>query len=137
MSLARRRPLPWRANSAAIPRPRRVACSACAGAPLAPWPPSACRRSPAGPLHNPMTQKFLKFCDAIGTGFRRFILRRRSFSLPADTKVEAGVDLRAGAGPDGRPGAVQLGAGCQLSCGAVLHAYGGRIVLGPDVFVGP
>jgi len=38
---------------------------------------------------------------------------------------------------DGRNGSVRLGAGTDLQIGAVLDAWGGKIILGNRVFVGP
>jgi serine acetyltransferase len=84
-----------------------------------------------------MIRKILNYCDTMSRRFRRFVLCGRGFSLPADTRVEAGVELLAGIAPDGHAGQVHIGAACQLSRGVVLHAYGGRIALGQDVFLGP
>jgi acetyltransferase-like isoleucine patch superfamily enzyme len=46
-----------------------------------------------------------------------------------------GVRLQRGV-RDGRPGVIALGAGCRLEDGVLLWAWGGKISLGADVFLG-
>ncbi len=50
--------------------------------------------------------------------------------------LAAGIDCRAGYGTAGR-GRIEIGDGAWIEQGTVLHAFGGSIRLGRDVFLGP
>lgn len=63
--------------------------------------------------------------------FRLWRLRRAGVRLGVNTRVAANVDARA----DGQ--GIDLGDGCQLETGVVLHCYGGHIRCGQNVFFGP
>lgn len=51
-------------------------------------------------------------------------------------RIGAGCEVAPGA-PPARLGRIELGAGTTLERGVVLHPYGGAIVVGTDVFLGP
>lgn len=63
-------------------------------------------------------------------------LRQAGVEIAAPRLLAAGIDCRAGYGPGGR-GHIEIGDGAWIEQGAVLHAYGGAIRLGRDVFLGP
>ncbi len=52
------------------------------------------------------------------------------------SRIGPGCELALGPSP-ARRGVIELGPGCRVSRGVVLHPYGGAIRLGADVFVGP
>ena len=60
----------------------------------------------------------------------------RGVRIAAGCKLEWSARIKRGFSND-RQGVVQLGAGSELQTGAVLDAWGGSIVLGKNVFVGP
>lgn len=73
---------------------------------------------------------------SISTRWRIFWLRRRGVQLSAGTRLDRGVEFSPGIAQSQR-GRITAEPGCHFSTGAILHAYGGSIRLGPDVFVGP
>jgi acetyltransferase-like isoleucine patch superfamily enzyme len=63
--------------------------------------------------------------------WRRWRLHRAGVQLGSGARLAAGLDVRL----DG--GRIDLGPTCQLERGVVLHAYGGTIRCGENVFFGP
>jgi acetyltransferase-like isoleucine patch superfamily enzyme len=71
------------------------------------------------------------------TGWRRRVaLLRGARGLASPRRIGAHVDCRPGVGPYG-PGRIEIGTGLWMEQGVILHAFGGRIALGRDVFIGP
>jgi len=70
------------------------------------------------------------------TALRLFCLRRRGVALPRRTRLDRHTEFTLGVASCGR-GRIKAGAGCHFSTGAILHAYGGSIGLGDNVFLGP
>jgi carbonic anhydrase/acetyltransferase-like protein (isoleucine patch superfamily) len=62
--------------------------------------------------------------------------RVRGVDISPGCTLAPGVRLQRGV-RDGRPGPIALGAGCRLEDGALLWAWGGKISLGTNVFLGP
>ena len=73
---------------------------------------------------------------SISTSLRLTALRLRGVSLPARTRLECGVEFLPGVAQSQR-GVITAGDDCQFSTGVLLHAYGGSIKLGTNVFLGP
>jgi acetyltransferase-like isoleucine patch superfamily enzyme len=63
-------------------------------------------------------------------------LRLLGAKIDAPRFLAAGLDVRAGFGATG-PGRISVAPGAWIESGVVLHAYGGIIQLGRDVFLGP
>jgi acetyltransferase-like isoleucine patch superfamily enzyme len=78
---------------------------------------------------NPVFKKLLQ-------RFRAARLRRPGVTLAPSTLVGPGVHAVPG-WRDGQPGQIAIAASCRLETGALLEAWGGRITLGRDVFLGP
>lgn len=74
-------------------------------------------------------KSLLQFC-------RRLRLRRRGITIPAPRWLGTGIDGRRGIAANG-PGHIEFAPGAWLETGAVLHAWGGHIRIGRDVFLGP
>ncbi|MEJ1971703.1 MAG: acyltransferase [Lacunisphaera sp.] len=68
--------------------------------------------------------------------FRITWARRRGTVIASGCSFGPGVRFQRGT-RDGRAGRITLGIGCSLENGALLSAWGGRIDLGANVFVGP
>ncbi|MDD3180121.1 MAG: acyltransferase [Opitutaceae bacterium] len=63
-------------------------------------------------------------------------LRQVGVKIGSPRHLSAGIDCRPGYGAAGR-GDINIGDGAWLEQGVVLHAFGGTIRLGRDVFLGP
>lgn len=63
-------------------------------------------------------------------------LRARGVNLGPGYRLAAGIHAALGE-QAGRPGTINVGPGCWFEEGVVLHAYGGSIELGSNVFLGP
>lgn len=71
------------------------------------------------------------------TFLRRFRLRLLGVrKLDAPRLLAGAIDCRRGASERG-VGRIEIGPGAWIERGVVLHAYGGRIALGANVFLGP
>lgn len=71
------------------------------------------------------------------TALRRGCLRLQGArGLDAPRLLAAGIDCRRGFGSGG-PGEIVIGRHAWIERGVVLHAYGGRIALNTNVFLGP
>lgn len=76
--------------------------------------------------------------------FAKFLLQRTRAArlqvagvrLGSDATLGPVLSCRNGFGPSG-PGRIAIGRTCQLEIGVVLHAYGGGIDVGENVFLGP
>ena len=75
------------------------------------------------------------FKSSLQTG-RLCRLRLAGVRLAAPRLLAANIDCRPGLGADG-PGRIEFGPGAWIEQGAVLHAFGGSIRLGRDLFLGP
>jgi acetyltransferase-like isoleucine patch superfamily enzyme len=76
------------------------------------------------------------FLDRLGRQWlRAWRLRARGAQLADPQYLGAAIDCRRGF--QSSPGTVQIEAGARLDCGVALHAYGGSICLGENVFLGP
>jgi acetyltransferase-like isoleucine patch superfamily enzyme len=62
--------------------------------------------------------------------------RARGVALPWSVQLENGIDFRRGMAR-GQRGDINVAPECQLSQGVVIHAYGGTVRLGRNVFLGP
>ncbi|HTQ32000.1 MAG TPA: acyltransferase [Opitutaceae bacterium] len=71
--------------------------------------------------------------DSLLNAWRGWRLRSTGARLGRGARIGADVELRLGS----PPGVIALGPTCQLERGAVLHAYGGAIRCGENVFFGP
>ena len=67
---------------------------------------------------------------------RRLRLRFAGATIGAPRLLAAGIDCRPGFGAAGR-GRIEVGDGAWIEPGVVLHAFGGSIRVGRDVFLGP
>ncbi len=67
---------------------------------------------------------------------RRWHAKAQGGTLHADCILEGYLDIAPGSF-NGQSGLVTCAAGCRISSGVVLHAYGGKIELGRNVFLGP
>ncbi len=67
---------------------------------------------------------------------RRAWYRAHGSVLADDCTLEPGVSLERG-WRSGTKGVIEIGTGCELKRGVCLDAWGGSIVLGSHVFVGP
>lgn len=63
-------------------------------------------------------------------------LRAAGVELGSACRLGANLSCRRGISPRG-PGRIALGATSELEIGVVLHAYGGEIEIGENVFLGP
>jgi len=80
--------------------------------------------------------RILALADRIGSWWRVTLARASGAELSDGCAIAPGVNLRLG--PEGAHlGRIVLGENCQLGRGAVLHPYGGSIVLSHRVFIGP
>jgi acetyltransferase-like isoleucine patch superfamily enzyme len=77
-----------------------------------------------------------RFFHRLVQRLRRLRWQSRHVRIATGVHLESAVQLRAGR-RDNRAGTVQVSPGCQLDTGVVLDAWGGSILFGPDVFVGP
>jgi acetyltransferase-like isoleucine patch superfamily enzyme len=73
---------------------------------------------------------------SIFTRGRIFWLRARGVQLSIRTRLDRGVEFALGIAHSQR-GRIVAEHDCHFSTGAILHAYGGNISLGPNVYVGP
>ena len=73
---------------------------------------------------------------SVSTRLRLIGLGLHGVNLPASTRLERGVGFQPGVARSQR-GLISAGDNCQFSTGALLHAYGGSIKLGTNVFLGP
>lgn len=73
----------------------------------------------------------MAFFRKLASLLRRWSLSRPNVRLAAGTFVGRGVVARPGAGQ------ISVGPGSTLETGVVLEAFGGRITLAPQVFLGP
>jgi acetyltransferase-like isoleucine patch superfamily enzyme len=79
--------------------------------------------------------RVLRSSAALGSGWRRFVARRRGVDIGA---AYVGPDCEFDFGfHSGRRGSIRIGRRCELQRGVVLRAYGGDIAIGGEVFVGP
>ena len=62
--------------------------------------------------------------------------RWRGIDLPPTTRLDAGVDFARGIAQS-RPGKISTGPDCHFSQGVIVHAYGGCVTLGANVYLGP
>jgi carbonic anhydrase/acetyltransferase-like protein (isoleucine patch superfamily) len=67
--------------------------------------------------------------------FRSLRLRLAGASLSSPRLLAAGIDCRCGF--TSSPGHISLGEGAWIETGVILHAFGGSIKVGRDVFLGP
>ncbi|MBX3749530.1 MAG: hypothetical protein KF897_05540 [Opitutaceae bacterium] len=65
-----------------------------------------------------------------------FWLRRLGARIGRNVVLHQGVEISIRHPVTGR-GTVEIGDDCELSSNVVFHPYGGRIILQPDVFIGP
>src|SRR6478736_1074937 len=63
-------------------------------------------------------------------------LRRAGVRLGPGYRLADGIDAQLGERA-GRSGTIEVGLGARFEQGVVLHAYGGNVVLGNNVFLGP
>jgi acetyltransferase-like isoleucine patch superfamily enzyme len=68
--------------------------------------------------------------------WRRWLFARRGIVLDRSCTIGAGVSLGPPV-PIDLSAAVTIGAACEIGRGVELNPWGGRIRLGPNVFVGP
>lgn len=80
-----------------------------------------------------MLKPFLRTCLQ---ALRRTRLRLLGVQLGSTRLLAAGIDCRRGIGPQGS-GVITIDTGAWIERGVVLHAFGGRIHVGRDVFLGP
>lgn len=67
---------------------------------------------------------------------RRIRIHLSGARMDRPRRLAAGIDCRPGYAAHG-PGQIEIGAAAWIEQGVVLHAFGGRIRLGRDVFLGP
>lgn len=67
---------------------------------------------------------------------RAWRLRLNGMTLAKPHWLAGGIDVRLGISPQGK-GSITLRENARLETGVVLHAYGGNIRLGRNLFVGP
>ncbi len=67
---------------------------------------------------------------------RLWYFKLRGARIGGDCRADAGVRLRPGVRSNA-PGLIRLGDNCTLDRGVLLDAWGGSIVLGPRVWIGP
>jgi acetyltransferase-like isoleucine patch superfamily enzyme len=67
---------------------------------------------------------------------RRWRLRLHGAKIDSPRLLAPGIDCRPGYG-NGRRGNIEIGRGAWIEQGAVLHAFGGTVRIGQDVFLGP
>ncbi|MBI2814109.1 MAG: acyltransferase [Opitutae bacterium] len=72
--------------------------------------------------------------SALGA-LRLLRLRLAGVTIAAPRLLAGGIDCRPGHGA--HPGHIAFGDGAAIEQGVVLHAFGGSITLGRDVFLGP
>ena len=75
----------------------------------------------------------MKLLDRFRNRLRRWRLRRAGVQLGWGARIAAGVEARLGM----PAGVIAIGPTCQFEQGVVLHAYGGTIRCGENVFFGP
>ncbi len=63
-------------------------------------------------------------------------LRAAGIAISSPRSLAAGIDGRPGIGTAGT-GRIQIATGSWIETGVVLHAFGGTINLGKDIFLGP
>jgi acetyltransferase-like isoleucine patch superfamily enzyme len=68
--------------------------------------------------------------------YRILRLRHAGVVLASDCRLADSLDCHLGL-VSTRSGCISLGPRCHLETGVVLHAYGGEISLGKNVFIGP
>ncbi len=73
---------------------------------------------------------------SLSTRLRIIWLRLRGVQLSARTRLDRGVEFSLGIANSER-GRISAGPDCHFSTGTILHAYGGNISLGRNVYVGP
>lgn len=78
----------------------------------------------------------MRIVDELGSRVRRAWFRIHGARFGVSCRLEPGVSLQRGFAA-GRKGDIELGDACDLRRGACLHAWGGRIVLARNVYVGP
>lgn len=72
----------------------------------------------------------------ISDACRLLRLKILGVEISAPRLLGANIDSRLGVGPNGR-GRISILPGAWMEQGVVLHAFGGSIVVGRDVFLGP
>ncbi len=72
----------------------------------------------------------------LGSFLRTVRLRASGITIASGCVLAPGVQARRGI-RSGQPGTVSLAAGCRLESGALVEAWGGKISLGENVFLGP
>ncbi len=83
-----------------------------------------------------MLTQLVSVLRTLTTSLRILWLHWRSVRLPAGTRLDRNVEFDPGIARSQR-GRIAAAGGCHFSTGVVLHAYGGNISLGQDVFLGP
>lgn len=78
----------------------------------------------------------MNFLSRLVSGLRVTGARAGGADIAPSCAFAPGVRLQRGV-RDGHPGIIALGAGCQLEDGVILWAWGGKIALGTNVFLGP
>ena len=76
------------------------------------------------------------FLRALRQSLRRARLAGPSVSIAPDSQLASSLLLRPG-WQDGQPGFIHVAARAKLEQGVVLDAFGGRITIGRDSFLGP
>lgn len=73
--------------------------------------------------------------NRISSSFRIWWFRGRGIVFSPNTQIGPGVVMERGFA-EGSRGSISAGSGLKIEPGAVLHAHGGRIDLGRNVFLG-
>ncbi len=87
-------------------------------------------------MKNPPFARALTLVRGFGSWWRVTLARASGTQLAGGCVVGPGSDIQLGHALP-RRGRISLDKNCELAQGVVLHPYGGSILIGRDVFLGP
>ncbi len=86
-------------------------------------------------MTNPLAARLLSLLRRLGSAQRIAFARATGARIASGCVIASGCDVNLGIAT-ARRGHLEIGEGCELAQGVVLHPYGGKIRLGRNIYVG-